>query len=260
MVKMGVTPANNVASWGRCIVGSPFLFRSITRQGRGRAAETGRVYRTISHRIYCILTLRGVLSPIGYDNIFQHPICRLVQLTDPMDLPCCPGCTQPFNTLECNPIHIAYLESAERLTVWWPKSKLFRCCNLLKVSFIQLQKPTVPLPKPALESSISFHSRLQAKQDPPISMRFSLFLLAPAVMALADMSLPTGGGLDSLEARDVEVEARNILEPRACKDTGCKCDTTRHRSPQGQFCGTCKCKSAFAFPPLGRKLEMGSLT
>lgn len=65
-------------------------------------------------------------------------------------------------------------------------------------------------------------------------MRFSLILLiAPAAMALATMGEPMTGNFDQLETRS--------LEPRACKNTGCKCDTTRNRAPQGQFCGGCKC-------------------
>ena len=73
-------------------------------------------------------------------------------------------------------------------------------------------------------------------------MRFSLILLvAPAAMALATMGEPMTGNFDELETRSLE--ARNPLEPRACKKTGCKCDTTRTRAPQGQFCGGCKCKS-----------------
>lgn len=67
-------------------------------------------------------------------------------------------------------------------------------------------------------------------------MRFSLILLiAPAAMALATMGEPMTGNFDELETRS--------LEPRACKKTGCKCDTTRNRAPQGQFCGGCKCRS-----------------
>lgn len=72
-------------------------------------------------------------------------------------------------------------------------------------------------------------------------MRFSLILLiAPAAMALATMGEPMTGNFDELETRSLEPRS---LEPRACKKTGCKCDTTRNRSPQGQFCGGCKCKS-----------------
>ncbi|KAK1758956.1 hypothetical protein QBC47DRAFT_370806 [Echria macrotheca] len=65
-------------------------------------------------------------------------------------------------------------------------------------------------------------------------MRFSLALLAlPAVLAIASEG-PTPVDFGA-------VEARSLLEGRACKYTGCKCDTSnRNRKPQGQFCGGCK--------------------
>ncbi|KAK1831423.1 hypothetical protein QBC39DRAFT_306783 [Podospora conica] len=62
-------------------------------------------------------------------------------------------------------------------------------------------------------------------------MRFSLLFLVPAVMGLATADLP--------KAVEEPLEAR-ALEPRACSANGCRCDSTRHRSPQGQFCGNCR--------------------
>ncbi|KAK4446150.1 hypothetical protein QBC34DRAFT_470322 [Podospora aff. communis PSN243] len=71
-------------------------------------------------------------------------------------------------------------------------------------------------------------------------MRFAFLLLAlPAAMAMANsepVDLPADG---AVEVREL-LEGRNIVEGRACKYNGCKCDTTRKRKPQGQFCGGCR--------------------
>ncbi|KAK4443788.1 hypothetical protein QBC34DRAFT_416359 [Podospora aff. communis PSN243] len=65
-------------------------------------------------------------------------------------------------------------------------------------------------------------------------MRFSLVLLAlPAAMALAEPPTEGATPVDSVR------EPRS-LTGRACVYNGCKCDTTRNRKPQGQFCGGCR--------------------
>ncbi|KAK3392842.1 hypothetical protein B0H63DRAFT_456699 [Podospora didyma] len=58
-------------------------------------------------------------------------------------------------------------------------------------------------------------------------MRFSLvLLLAPAAMALL--------------TEPAEHPQFGVLKERGCDYNGCKCDTSRPRKPQGQFCGGCK--------------------
>ena len=67
-------------------------------------------------------------------------------------------------------------------------------------------------------------------------MRVSLVLLLPAVLALvAEVSEPQTGAFEL-------AERSNIVDvtKRACNANGCKCDTTKPRKPQGQFCGGCK--------------------
>jgi len=58
-----------------------------------------------------------------------------------------------------------------------------------------------------------------------------LLLLAPAVSAL--VAEPVSPQLNVLGSR---------APAGGCDYNGCRCDTTRTRKPQGQFCGTCHCK------------------